>query len=80
MTDIIDLNVQRNARDCPDAEFVQKDDYGRELYLFTLDYSMAGKSWAAEIWAYSFEDAEARVAAMRDSLSVAGQIYSVIPA
>jgi hypothetical protein len=80
MSDIIDLNAERSKRDQPDPEFVRKDDFGRPLYTFLLSYEMAGSQWRAEIWAYSFEDAEARVQAMRESLKVDGQAYSTVPA
>jgi hypothetical protein len=80
MSDIIDLNAERSKRDQPDPEFVRKDDFGRPLYTFLLSYEMGGSQWCAEIWAYSFEDAEARVAAMRESLKVDGQAYSTVPA
>ncbi len=80
MTDIIDLNERRNAAERPDAEFVRKDDFGRPLYHYGLSYDFEGGSWSAEIWAYSMEDAKARVGAMRDSLTLLGQTYSVLPA
>jgi len=79
MTDVIDLGAERNRRAQPDPEFVRQDDYGRPLYHFGLSYEFDGRTWAAELWAYSFEDAEARVAAMRGTLTVCGQTYSVIP-
>lgn len=82
MTDekIIDLNKIRNDRERPDAEFIKHDDYGREIFLYTLDYEFEGGNWGTELWAYSAEDADARVAAMRESLRNMGQIYAVIPA
>lgn len=80
MTDIIDLNERRNAADKPDGDFVRKDDYGRPLFFFLLDYEMDGGHWGAEIWAYSAEDAEARVLAMRGSLTVMGQVFTTVPA
>lgn len=79
MSSIIDLNERRNAKEAPDAEFARKDDFGRPLYMFTLNYEMDGASWGAELWAYSAEDAEARVTAMRSSLKVMGQVYRIIP-
>ena len=78
--EIVDLTAERNRRSAPDPEFVRKDDFGRPLYTFLLSYEMDGKQWSTEVWAYSFEDADARVAAMRDSLKVDGQAYSCTPA
>jgi hypothetical protein len=80
MTDIIDLQHERAARDQPDADCVRKDDYGRPLYLFALEYKMDGHTWSNDVWAYSWEDAENRVAAMRSSLEVRGQLMGFVPA
>lgn len=80
MTTPIDLNRERAKREEPDANCVRKDDFGRPLYLFALEYSFDGKRWAAEIWAYSMEEADARVQAMRQSLELCGQTFAVIPA
>lgn len=80
MSDVIDLNERRAAKDAPDADCVRRDDYGRPLYLFFLQYEMEGSLWAGvDVWAYSFEDAENRVQAMRQSLVVLGQAHSIIP-
>ena len=79
MADIIDLEAQREKRDGPDAEFVMRDDDGRLMFVFALDYKFEGGTWSLNLWAYSQEDAEARVQAMRDSLSCAGQLYASIP-
>jgi hypothetical protein len=80
MTDIIDLNEKRNEREKPDPEFVRKDDFGRPLYLFLLDYRYQDASWSAEVWAYDAADAEGRVVGMRESLKVMGQAYAAFPA
>lgn len=77
--DIIDLSAERNKREQSVPEFVRHDDYGRPLYTFLLSYEMEGKSWSTEVWAYDFADAEARVAAMRESLKVTGQLFDRIP-
>lgn len=79
MSDVIDLSAEREKRDAPDAEFVRRDDFGRPLYLFGLEYEFGGKQWACDLWAYSWEDAEGRVAGMRQSLAVSGQIHARIP-
>ena len=79
MADTIDLSAERSKREMPDAGCLRKDDYGQELRLFALEYRMGGAAWALDVWAYSWEDAENRVAAMRESLVVSGQVYSVIP-
>lgn len=77
---VVDLDAERAKREQPDPEFVKQDDFGRPMYLFGLDYKMDGKSWGTQLWAYDFADAEARAAAMRESLAVYGQIMSEVPA
>ena len=79
MTDVIDLAQERDNRNGPDAEFRKQDDFGRPMFLYGLSYEMDGSEWAMEVWAYSQEDAENRVRAMRDSLTLFGQIYRRIP-
>lgn len=79
MADPIDLNAERNKREQPDPEFIRQDEYGRKLFVFLLNYEMDGKQWSTEVWAYDFADAEARVAAMRESLKVTGQLFDRIP-
>lgn len=80
MANVIDLAAARNDRAAPDPEFVKKDDYGRPMFQFLLDYQFEDGTWSINLWAYSWEDAEARVAAMRQSLRVEGQLHSSIPA
>lgn len=78
MGGVVDLNQARAARERPDAEHVRQDQFGRPMYRFALTYEMDGSTWGADLWAYSFEDAERRVAAMRDTLGVAGQVHAEI--
>ncbi len=80
MSDIIDLNEKRNEREQPDAEFVRKDDFGRKMFCFALDYEFDGSHWSSEVWAYSEADAQARVEAMRESMRYMGQIHTIVPA
>ena len=77
---IIDLTAERNRRAEPDPEFIRHDDYGRPLYTFLLNYEMNGGRWQTQVWAYDQADAEARVAAMRESLTVLGKAFSCVPA
>lgn len=80
MTGIVDLNRERAKREEPDADCVRKDDFGQPLYLYALEYSFDDKRWAAEIWAYSMEEAQARVDGMRQPLVLCGQTFAVVPA
>jgi hypothetical protein len=76
MSDPIDFIAEKNKREAPDPEFVRRDEFGRPLYCFLIDYEMDGGSWGSELWAYDAADAEKRVEAMRASLTLAGQIYT----
>jgi hypothetical protein len=71
---IIDFKSRRSARQQPDPRFVEYDDNRRGMLHYKLSYFMDGKEWAVEIWAYSWEDAEARVGAMHNSLCLRGQM------
>lgn len=77
---IIDLNERRNAKERPNADCVMVDDDGAPLYRYALEYSVEHSRWSAEIWAYSMEDAQNRVDAMRQSLVLLGQTHAIIPA
>lgn len=79
MTDIIDLTAERDKRDGPDPEFVSVDEYGRKLFTYMLDYDLGDEQYSTQLVAYSMEDAQKHVDAMRKSLCLAGQLYSVIP-
>lgn len=74
------LDALRNARVKPAPELVSKDDHGRSLFTFILSYEMDGNSYGTDLVAYSQEDAEARVTAMRESLRYEGQLFTRIPA
>jgi len=78
MGKVVDLVARLAAANAPDADCVRQDQDGRPLYRYALEYRMGDASWSAELWAYSFDDAEQRVAAMRDSLVVLGQLKAVI--
>lgn len=80
MSDIIDLSEKRNEREKPDEEFVRKDDFGRPLYTFGVEYHMDGGLWSFHLWAYDWDDAERRVAAIREDGKVFGQIMTSVPA
>jgi len=75
MADLIDFNAERNRREQPDPQFVKKDEAGREMYCFLLSYDMADGQYGLQLWAYDWQDAKAKVDAMRASLRVEGQTY-----
>jgi hypothetical protein len=80
MSDIVDLNAMRAARDGPDPEFMRKDDFGRPMYVFAVEYQMGNGEWMTQLWAYDLEDARRRCAAIRESGAVQYQIMGMQPA
>lgn len=79
MTDPIDLNAHRDAKEGPDTDYVTKDEYGRSLYTFLLHYEMDGATYGTQILAYDEADADLRIEAMRNSLRYVGKVYRRIP-
>lgn len=78
MSAIIDLTAERDRRTGPDPQFVTTDDAGRQMFAFCLEYRIGEAEFVVSVFAYDFDDAERRCAAMRESLAVAGQIYAEV--
>lgn len=76
MSNIIDLQSSRKDMDKPEDDHVRKDDFGRPRFRFLLEYEMDGSVWGCDFWAYSMDDAKERVAAMRASLMLVGQVHA----
>lgn len=75
---VIDFAAFKAARDLPDAEFRTTDEFGRPMFTFLLEFTFDGSAVSASIWAYDLDDAEARVAAARETLMLVGQIHSEV--
>lgn len=58
-------------------EFDKFDDDGQVLRLFGCEYSHEGKSWAFDLWARDILEAEARVEAIRKTLTLSGSMIEV---
>jgi len=80
MDNIIDLADERDKRDGPDPECRTTDQYGRPMFMFSFDYRYENKDYSLSFWAYDQADAEARIAALKETAEYSGQIYSIIPA
>ncbi|MEF0943725.1 hypothetical protein [Rhizobium sp. BR 362] len=59
----------------PEAEFRTVDDFGRYMFRFLAEYEFDGRIFSISFWAYDIADAERRVARMRGSLTLQGQIF-----
>lgn len=55
------------------------DRAGREMVLFTLDWTHADAGWTVKIWAYDLGDAMSRVESMRKNLAVVSECYNYGP-
>jgi len=79
MGDVINL-AEIRARDLePDPDCVCEDAEGIPLYCFAIDYRHGGHSFTLTLWAYSWEDADERLKAIRATGAVVGKIVSVTP-
>ena len=76
---VVDLNKVRTEREQPDEDCMRRDEYGRPVYCFLGDYEMDGDQYSVDIWAYDLAEAERRAAAM-GNVTIAGQLFSAIPA
>ncbi len=76
MGDVIKFEVGAPKEEKPDSDFVRYDEDGRPLYYFMIGYSMAGSSWSCRVWAYSMEDAQSRLNAIRVNGTIMGQAFS----
>lgn len=73
---VIDLSAEREKRDGPDPEFTYRDDMGVKWVVFSVVYTDdAGSEFSLHLWATDADDAERRVAALRRTATLEGQIY-----
>ena len=64
----------------PDGDCRMVDEQGVEWFLFAVDFTHDDKNWACEIWATDFADAEAKVASLRVTATLGGQVFGRVPA
>lgn len=67
--------LHRAATVGPDSDQTWRDDAGQTWFRFAVDYSFEGRTFSAHIWARGVEDAELRLAALRETGRVLGQVY-----
>lgn len=81
MTDITDLNGERDKRHGPDQEHVAvivKDGRAEKWFEFTCAFACDGAEYSFTIWALDFADADRRLDALKASAKVDGQLYRTI--
>lgn len=77
---IIAFDRAKLSDDNPSPDLIMFDEDGRELRTYALRYEFEGSYWSTTIMAYSFDDAENRVNAMRQSLELRGELHAIVPA
>lgn len=83
MSGVVDLSAERDRREGPDPGLVRQGEDG-PLYLFTADFRRTddrrpeGRRPSIRFWARDFEEAQAIIDAMRESLELAGQVHAEV--
>tara|TARA_R110000868_G_scaffold15379_1_gene70224 strand:+ start:111 stop:374 length:264 start_codon:yes stop_codon:yes gene_type:complete len=80
LASIHNLNEERSRRDGPDPEHVFLDDHGQKWYKFVVDYEDVDRTYSFIIWAHDMEDAQRRLALIKDNSEITGQIYTMVDA
>ena len=71
-------NVIPFDRARPNADCIMYDDDNCPMYLYTIRYHREDGTYESDIWAYSQEDAERRLAEIRKSGTISGQVFGRI--
>jgi hypothetical protein len=58
---------------------IHKDFISGNVSIFLVDYKLGQTTYSVRIWAESLEDAERHVKAIRNTATVAGQLYQSEP-
>ena len=58
---------------------INKEFISGNLSIFLVDYKLGQTTYSVRIWAESLEDAERHVKAIRNTATVAGQLYQSEP-
>lgn len=64
----------------PNANMIAFDDENRPMFKYTIKYRHEDRTFESDIWAYSVQDAEARLAEIRKSSTITGQVFERQPA
>lgn len=78
---IVSLAEVRDKRDGPDPEFIFVDKHGK-WFTFIVDFhdDELDADYSFHIWARDFDDAERRLAKIKENAKVVGKLHSEIPA
>lgn len=64
----------------PDAAFVRRDEYGRPIYCYIIEYQHQGGTYGLDFWAYSDAEAMDHVLSMIATMTFVGQKFGEYPA
>ena len=71
---IVDLQQVKEQREAPDPDCLLRDHLGRPMGLFGFEYEVDGRKWSFRLKAYSHEDAEKHIEAIREGVTFLGQL------
>lgn len=74
------INFPEGRGNQPDADCVMRDDKFRQMFMYGYHYELDGGQWSISLWASDQADAEARLKAIRETLTLTGQIMAMVPA
>lgn len=71
---IVDLQQVKDQREGPDADCLLRDQWGRPMGIFGVAYKVGDRLFSFKIEAYSEEDAERHIDAIRQGVEFLGQL------
>lgn len=71
----IDHALHRAETNGPDVDQMWRDDTGQVWHRFSVIYTVGDHSFTTSLWALDAEDAERRLAALKATAKISGQIY-----
>lgn len=81
LMEVINLDQARAAREPkPDPQHMFRDAKGEMWFEFTCSFEDDTDIWVFSIWARNWDEAESRLALMKQNAKVDGQIYSTVDA
>lgn len=75
MSNIVDLQAERDKRDPPAASTVTTDTEGRAMFKYSISYRVDGREFSTSFFAYDLDDAYHRCNCMVATLQLDGQLY-----
>lgn len=74
---IIDLDQVKEERASPDADCLLRNSTGQRMGVFGFEYRMGDRTFVFKLDALDYEDAEERLAAIRQGVTFLGQLHRI---